>query len=136
MKQIPLKKDPSPLKRQKLPITLQRTLCEILVKIGTKETTKEGIQLLYEFKAQHPEADIEPYLSKSNQTFQEYIEKGFKEIEAQRNKGDTTDGNRLKNIEQENKLASHSNIQSNQYSSTKDTQQTAKDLGINLEEVS
>lgn len=138
MKQIPLKKDPSPLKRsQKLPKVLQRTLGEIFAKIGEKETTKEGLQLLYEFRAQHPEADIEPFLSKSSQFFQEYIENGLKQIEIQRNSNKSVeDGNRLySNLgEQENKLASHSNIQSSNFSA-KDPVQAAKDLGVNLEEV-
>lgn len=63
---------------------MQRMLADIFGKIGEKETTKEGLMLLYDFRLQHPEADIEPYLGKSSQFFQEYIEKGLKEIEASR----------------------------------------------------
>lgn len=56
-------------------------LTEIFQKIGSKEATKEGLLLLYEFKIQHPEADIQPYLERSSQFFHEYIERGLKDIE-------------------------------------------------------
>ncbi|XP_076268302.1 protein mini spindles-like isoform X2 [Rhynchophorus ferrugineus] len=56
-------------------------LTEIFQKIGSKEDTKEGLNLLYDFMQQNPEADIEPYLSKSSKLFQDYIKTGLKEIE-------------------------------------------------------
>lgn len=59
-------------------------LTEIFQKIGSKEDTKEGLNLLYDFMQQHPEADIEPFLSKSSKFFQEYIKNGLKEIETGR----------------------------------------------------
>lgn len=64
-------------------------LSEIFRKIGSKEATKEGLTQLYDFKLQYPEADIEPYLERSSQFFQEYIEKGLKDIEASRKKAAT-----------------------------------------------
>lgn len=64
-------------------------LADIFGKIGEKETTKEGLTMLYDFRLQHPETDIEPYLSKSSKYFQEYIEKGLKEIEMSRNNKET-----------------------------------------------
>lgn len=82
VKQIPLKKDP---KRQHLSKSMNKMLAEIFGKIGEKETTKEGLVLLYDFRLQHPETDIEPFLSKSSPFFQEYIEKGLKDIEMSRN---------------------------------------------------
>lgn len=59
-------------------------LTDIFQKIGSKEDTKEGLNLLYDFMQQHPEADIEPFLSKSSKFFQEYIKNGLKEIDMSR----------------------------------------------------
>ncbi|KAG0714752.1 Cytoskeleton-associated protein 5 [Chionoecetes opilio] len=59
-------------------------LSEIFRKIGSKENTKEGLIQLYEFKQKHPESDIEPFLRKSSQFFQNYIERGLKKVEAER----------------------------------------------------
>ncbi|XP_050293470.1 protein mini spindles isoform X2 [Anthonomus grandis grandis] len=56
-------------------------LTEIFQKIGSKEATKEGLNLLYDFMQQHPQADIEPFLSKSSTFFQQYIKNSLKEIE-------------------------------------------------------
>ena len=39
---------------------------------------------LYDFRLQNPDADIQPFLSKSSQFFQNYVERGLKGIEAQR----------------------------------------------------
>ncbi|XP_060518402.1 protein mini spindles isoform X2 [Cylas formicarius] len=75
---------------QEIPVQSQRKslsranhnmLTEIFQKIGSKEETKEGLNLLYDFIQQYPEADIEPFLSKSSKFFQDYIRKGLKEIE-------------------------------------------------------
>lgn len=56
-------------------------LTEIFQKIGNKDNTKEGLNLLYDFMRQHPEADIEPFLKNSSEFFQGYIRNGLKEIE-------------------------------------------------------
>ena len=42
------------------------------------------MSLLYDFKQQHPEADIDPFLRKSSQFFQDYIEKGLQSIDNDR----------------------------------------------------
>jgi len=39
---------------------------------------------LYDFKQQHPEADIDPFLRKSSQFFQDYIERGLQTIDMER----------------------------------------------------
>lgn len=59
-------------------------LTEIFQKIGKQDETKEGITLLYDFMQQHPEADIDPYLKKTNKFFQDYIKTGLKDIEDER----------------------------------------------------
>ncbi|CAG9764905.1 unnamed protein product [Ceutorhynchus assimilis] len=59
-------------------------LTEIFQKIGSKEDTKEGLNLLFNFLQQHPESDIEPFLGKSSKFFQDYIRSGLKEIELER----------------------------------------------------
>lgn len=44
----------------------------------------QGLIQLYDFKQKHPEADIEPFLRKSSQFFQNYIERGLKRVEMER----------------------------------------------------
>ena len=48
-------------------------LAEIFRKIGQKELTKQGLQELYNFKQQNPQADLEPFLVKSSEYFRNYI---------------------------------------------------------------
>lgn len=69
---------------RRLSKSTHETLAEIFKKIGSKETTREGLADLYVFKKGHPEADIEPFLSKSSQFFQNYIEQGLHNIERDR----------------------------------------------------
>merc|ERR1719507_369479 len=57
------------------------TLAEIFKKIGHKEQTQQGLQELYNFKKQNPDANLAPFLDKSSQYFRDYIEKGLKKIE-------------------------------------------------------
>ncbi|XP_066276419.1 cytoskeleton-associated protein 5-like isoform X5 [Branchiostoma lanceolatum] len=59
-------------------------LAEIFKKIGNKENTKEGLADLYDFKKRHPEADITPFMKRTSQFFQNYIERGLKNIELER----------------------------------------------------
>ncbi|XP_034937769.1 protein mini spindles isoform X2 [Chelonus insularis] len=59
-------------------------LTEIFKKIGSKHQTQEGLAQLYDFKIQHPEADVQPFLVKSHQFFQEFIEQGLKDIDQAR----------------------------------------------------
>ena len=44
----------------------------------------QGLVQLFEFKEKNPDADIEPYLKKSSQFFQNYIERGLKRVEMER----------------------------------------------------
>ncbi|XP_043507274.1 protein mini spindles [Frieseomelitta varia] len=59
-------------------------LSEIFKKIGSKEHTKEGLTQLYDFKLQYPEADVQPFLVKSHQFFQDFIEQGLRDIDQAR----------------------------------------------------
>lgn len=77
VKQVPLKTEA----RRSLSRSTHTMLTDIFQKIGSKEETKEGLNLLYDFLQQHPEADIDPFLRKSSAFFQEYIQKNLKEIE-------------------------------------------------------
>ncbi|KAL0125152.1 hypothetical protein PUN28_004351 [Cardiocondyla obscurior] len=61
-------------------------LAEIFHKIGTKEYMQEGLVQLYDFKLQNPDADIQPFLVKCHQFFQEFIEQRLKEIDQARKK--------------------------------------------------
>jgi cytoskeleton-associated protein 5 len=67
-------------------------LTEIFQKIGNKNDTKEGLTLLYDFMQQHPEADIDPFLKKSSQFFQDYIQNGLREIADSRKTAKSTSG--------------------------------------------
>lgn len=82
IKQVPLKTEAP---RRSLSRVTHTQLTDIFQKIGHKEETKEGLNLLYDFLQQHPEADIEPFLKKSSPFFQDYIKKGLQEIENTRN---------------------------------------------------
>ncbi|KZC12217.1 Cytoskeleton-associated protein 5 [Dufourea novaeangliae] len=59
-------------------------LSEIFKKIGSKEHTQEGLMQLYDFKLQYPEADVQPFLVKSHQFFQDFIEQGLRDIDQAR----------------------------------------------------
>ncbi|XP_020296342.1 protein mini spindles isoform X2 [Pseudomyrmex gracilis] len=62
----------------------RQQLAEIFKKIGSKEHMQEGLVQLYDFKLQYPEADVEPFLVKSHQFFQDFIEQGLREIDQAR----------------------------------------------------
>ncbi|KAK2583775.1 hypothetical protein KPH14_009682 [Odynerus spinipes] len=63
-------------------------LAEIFKKIGSKEHMQEGLMQLYDFKLQYPDADVQPFLVKSHQFFQDFIEQGLREIDqARRSQG-------------------------------------------------
>jgi cytoskeleton-associated protein 5 len=49
--------------------------------IGDKDESDEGIRMLYDFRERHPGADLKPFLEKSSQFFQEYIESGLDKLE-------------------------------------------------------
>lgn len=76
MKQVPLKTD----SRRSLSRSTHALLTDIFQKIGNKEETDEGLNLLYNFIQEHPEADIEPFIKRSSPFFQDYIQKNLKEI--------------------------------------------------------
>ncbi|KAL6427051.1 hypothetical protein ACFW04_009317 [Cataglyphis niger] len=62
----------------------RQQLAEIFKKIGSKEHMQEGLVQLYDFKLQYPEADVQPFLVKSHQFFQDFIEQGLREIDQAR----------------------------------------------------
>ncbi|KAK3102168.1 hypothetical protein FSP39_009299 [Pinctada imbricata] len=59
-------------------------LAEIFKKIGSKENAREGLSNLYDFKKKNPDADLEPFLKKTSQYFQNFVERGLKQIELER----------------------------------------------------
>ncbi|EFN60447.1 Cytoskeleton-associated protein 5 [Camponotus floridanus] len=66
----------------------RQQLAEIFKKIGSKEHMQEGLVQLYDFKLQYPEADVQPFLVKSHQFFQDFIEQGLREIDQARKSQD------------------------------------------------
>lgn len=76
VKQVPLKIDT----RRSLSRSTHALLTDIFQKIGNKEETDEGLNLLYDFLQEHPEADIDPFLKRSSPFFQEYIQNNLKDI--------------------------------------------------------
>ncbi|OWF42942.1 cytoskeleton-associated protein 5-like [Mizuhopecten yessoensis] len=71
-------------KAKRLTKSTHDMLAVIFKKIGSKENTKEGLNDLYDFKKKYPDADLEPFLKKSSQFFQMYIERGLNSIEQER----------------------------------------------------
>lgn len=49
--------------------------------ISDKETSKTGLSQLYEFKENHPEFDIQPFLRGSSPLFQKFIQDGLAELQ-------------------------------------------------------
>lgn len=77
---VPLKTDA----RRSLSRSTHTQLTNIFQKIGKKDETDEGLNMLYDFLQQHPEADIDPFLQRSSQFFQDYIQKNLNKIELAR----------------------------------------------------
>uniref|UniRef100_A0A1A7WRM3 Cytoskeleton associated protein 5 n=1 Tax=Iconisemion striatum TaxID=60296 RepID=A0A1A7WRM3_9TELE len=59
-------------------------LSEIFKKIGSKENTQEGLTELYEYKQKYSDVDLEPFLKNTSQFFQNYVERGLRMIESER----------------------------------------------------
>ena len=56
----------------------------------------KGLAELYDFKQKYPDADIEPFLKRTSEFFQSYIERGLKNIDMERKgMGKKTAGNGL-----------------------------------------
>ncbi|KAG5681403.1 hypothetical protein PVAND_010841 [Polypedilum vanderplanki] len=49
--------------------------------LSDKETSKLGLKQLYEFKENHPEVDIQPFLRGSSTYFQQFIQEGLAELQ-------------------------------------------------------
>ncbi|RZF41521.1 hypothetical protein LSTR_LSTR000235 [Laodelphax striatellus] len=74
-------------KPKRMPKSFRDQLSDIFIKIGSKTETKEGLRMLYDFKQQHPDADIQPFLEKSTKFFQDYIQRGLQAIEMEQRHG-------------------------------------------------
>ncbi|XP_045478875.1 protein mini spindles isoform X2 [Harmonia axyridis] len=90
-----MKVESSPAKRNNLSKSIQNQLTEIFQKIGTKDETKEGLNLLYDFIQEHPEADIDPFLKKCSTFFQGYIKNALKDIKEDRESSQNTIANKV-----------------------------------------
>lgn len=60
------------------------TMSQIFKLISDKETSRQGLLKLYEFKEKNPEVDVVPFLKGASPSFQKYIEDGLAEIDRQR----------------------------------------------------
>ena len=76
------KKPTSPLGQTQL----SNQLSLILKKIVDSETSKQGLNELYDFKIQNPDFDCDKYFKKSSGHLQAFIEENLKRIEMERNK--------------------------------------------------
>ncbi|XP_072383442.1 protein mini spindles [Diabrotica undecimpunctata] len=100
---LPAKQD---AQRRSLSRANHKMLTDIFQKIGSKDETKEGLNLLYDFMQHHPEADIEPFLSNSSKFFQDYIRNGLKEIEDSRKSSKTAISEKVnEHIQEKTELA-------------------------------
>lgn len=70
--------------------------------ISDKETGREGIQQLYEFKQKNPDVDIEHFLQGANPIFRKFIDDGLAELE---NAGGRADDNNSNKVLSENRFA-------------------------------
>ncbi|XP_029636093.1 cytoskeleton-associated protein 5 isoform X2 [Octopus sinensis] len=75
------------IKHKRLSKNSHDMLAEIFKKIGSKENTVQGLNELYDFKEKNPDADLSPYLKKSSEFFQSYIDNGMKTIAHERRRG-------------------------------------------------
>jgi hypothetical protein len=57
----------------------------IIKKIGNNDTSKEGINELYDFKLQNPDIDLNKYFKNSSGKLQAYIQENLKLVEIERN---------------------------------------------------
>ncbi|XP_033006803.1 cytoskeleton-associated protein 5-like [Lacerta agilis] len=53
------------------------TLAAIFKKINCKETARAGLEELYEYKGENPQADLEPFLRNSSLLFRSYVKHGL-----------------------------------------------------------
>jgi hypothetical protein len=67
--------------------------------ISDKETSKVGLKQLYEFKENHPDVDIQPFLKGASAYFQEFITAGLAELEIQNNVNNNPHENESNNDE-------------------------------------
>ncbi|CAK9290228.1 unnamed protein product, partial [Gordionus sp. m RMFG-2023] len=58
----------------------QDRLAAIFVRIGDRETSRAGLEALYDFRLTHPLVDIETKLAASTKLFRDYVEKGLAHI--------------------------------------------------------
>ncbi|XP_065221041.1 protein mini spindles isoform X2 [Planococcus citri] len=79
------KKDDIPDKtRYHIPRGLHEELTQILKKIGDQNETQQGLRMLYEFKKNHPEININSILGKTSKFFQQYVTRGLDSIQAEK----------------------------------------------------
>nr|XP_056713072.1 cytoskeleton-associated protein 5-like [Euleptes europaea] len=60
------------------------TLADIFKKINCKETARAGLEELYEYKKEYPEADLEPFLKKCSLLFRSYVKHGLAVMKSER----------------------------------------------------
>lgn len=60
------------------------TLARIFKKINCKDTARAGLEELYGYKKENPEADLEPFLKNCSLLFRSYVKHGLAVIESER----------------------------------------------------
>ncbi|XP_054838649.1 cytoskeleton-associated protein 5-like [Eublepharis macularius] len=63
---------------------IENTLGSIFKKINCKETARAGLEELYEYKKENPEADLEPFLKTCSLLFRSYVKHGLAVIGSER----------------------------------------------------
>lgn len=84
------KSQPSSASKSSKRISLQahEQISNIFKLISDKETGRDGIQQLFEFKQKNPDVDIEHFLQGSNPIFRKFIDDGLAELENAATKSD------------------------------------------------
>ncbi|KAL8188286.1 UNVERIFIED_CONTAM: hypothetical protein K2H54_064627 [Gekko kuhli] len=73
-------KEPSPPMEERA----NSTLADIFKKINCKETARAGLEELYGYKKEFPEADLDPFLKNCSLLFRSYVKHGLAVIESER----------------------------------------------------
>ena len=72
-----------------VPREISDQLSLIIKKIANSESSKAGINELYDFKLQNPDIDLNKYFKNSSGKLQSYIQENLKLVEAERNENKT-----------------------------------------------
>lgn len=112
------------------------TMSYIFKLISDKETSKEGLTKLYQFKTENPDVDVVPFLSGASPCFQKFIEDGLADIERSIQSNTTgSRGNSGGQPSQDNKINEQPNVYSSGHNRIMSSSNTLKDADYYLDKL-